>query len=100
MTTPHARQREQFSFDDVETTEPDLRLTYADFLPPADEDDDAAAFTEAKTEPARPIDEPRPIEEFPEPDTLRDEPQPRSASRDETLLAFRETVRRVFGQNG
>lgn len=79
--------------EDLETTEPDLRLQDVDFLPAGNEvdDDAAAAFMEAKTEPARPS--------F---DTLPDEPRPSPpSSRDEALLAFLETVRRVFGgENG
>ena len=101
MTIPHAHHHaEQPSFDDLETTEPDLRLADIDFLPDEEDDQDAAlAFMEAKTEPARPIFA----------DTLRDDssgPTPehdnqhRSAGRDEALLAFLETVRRVFGGNG
>ena len=105
MTIPHGHHRaEQFSFDDLETTEPDLRLADIDFLPDEEDDQDAAlAFMEAKTEPARPF-----FADFA--DTLRDDscrgPTPgheeprRGAARDEALLAFLETVRRVFGGNG
>jgi len=93
MTTPHVHHRgNQPWFDDLETTEPDLRLADLNVLPD-DDDQDGLAFMEAKTEPARPIDAAS--------DALPDEPsRGPSATRDEALLAFLETVRRVFGRNG
>jgi hypothetical protein len=94
MTTPYARHRaEPPSFDDLEMTEPDLRLADVSYLPDDNDEDEAVAFTEAKTEPARPIDDLA--------NTLRDEPhRGPGGGRDEALLAFLETVRRVFGANG
>jgi hypothetical protein len=94
MTIPHAHyDAHEPSFDDLETTEPDLRLTGADRLPDDDDPDGALAFMEAKTEPARPVDH--------LPETAREEPRRApSGARDEALLAFLETVRRVFGHNG
>lgn len=93
----HARSAEPPSFDDVETTEPDLRLANVDLLPDDGAEDAALRFTEAKTEPARPV-----FAEPSRPDPTSSEVRPRrgASTRDEALLAFLETVRRVFGGNG
>lgn len=94
MTTPQAHYRaSQPWFDELETTEPDLRLADLDVLPDDYDQDPGLAFMEAKTEPARPMDA--------LPDDLPDEPsRGPSAARDDALLAFLETVRRVFGRSG
>ncbi|HEX5098810.1 MAG TPA: hypothetical protein VFV94_04890 [Polyangiaceae bacterium] len=97
MTISHARSAEPPTFDDLETTETDLRLANVDLLPDDDEEDAALAFMEAKTEPARPIF----AEQMrSEPMSYQDDPRRGASARDEALLAFLETVRRVFGGNG
>jgi len=73
--------------EDLETTEPDFWLDDLDVLPDSQVE---AAFFDAKTEPALAVDESH--------DTLPGAPFPQAdPSREQALLVFLDTVRRVFG---
>jgi hypothetical protein len=78
------------SSEELETTEPDFWLDDIDVLPDSQTEAINPAFFDAKTEPARRIDEIH--------DTLPGIPCPEGdPSREQELLAFLDTVRRVFG---
>lgn len=90
MTLPASSHSRERLSDDFDATEPDFWLDDLDVVP--DEDGGAPALFDAKTEPARPLhDELH--------DTLPGVPYPKpDPSREQALIAFLETVRRVFAE--
>lgn len=90
MTLPlSSHSRERLS-DELDTTEPEFWLDDLDVV--LDDDAGTAVLFDAKTEPARPANE----EVH---DTLPGVPYPQpDPSREQALMTFLETVRRVFAE--
>ena len=90
MTLPASSHSRDRMVDELDTTEPEFWLDDLDVV--VDDEPGATALFDAKTEPARPvhdeIHDTLPGVPYPEPDH----------SQERALLAFLETVRRVFAE--